>query len=153
MAGVTRIRSVDAPQTFKVLAGETIRGGQLVEAVSGGGVRAASAGSENVLGVAQKDAFGAGAITVDSVSDSGQPLVDLSGPNPDTVTAEKGGFKVKYKSGTDVVFGDKLKAAANGEVTKWVTASDAEKLIVGYCRVEAGVTGGTVAEAIITGNA
>lgn len=151
MSGVVRIRSVDAPQTFKVLASSTITGGMLVEAVSGGGVRKASAGSLFVLGVAQKDGFGAGAITADTTSDSGQPLVDLSGPNPDTVTAEKGGFKVTYAS--NCVFGDSLKAAANGQVTKWIVASDSAQLIVGYCRVEAGVTSGTVAEAIITGNA
>lgn len=153
MSGVVRIRSVDAPQTFKVLASETVRGGMLVEAVSGGGVRKAGAASFAVVGVAQKDGFGAGAITADTTSDSGQPLVDLSGPNPDTVTAEKGGFKVTYKTGTDCVFGDRLKAAANGEVTKWVRGTDAVDLIVGVCRVEAGVTGGTVAEAVIHGNA
>ncbi len=152
MSGVVRIRSLDAPQTFKVKASTTVRGGMLVEAVSGGGVQPASAGSVRVLGVAQKDGFGAGAITADTVSDSGQPLVDLSGPNPDTVTAEKGGFKVTYAS--NAAFGDPLKAAANGQVTKWVSGTDTDpRTIVGYCRVEAGVLSGTVAEAIISGNA
>lgn len=152
MSGVVRIRSVDAPQTFPVKASTTITGGQLVEATTGG-VQPATAGSLTVLGVAQKDGFGAGAITADTTSDSGQPLVDLSGPNPDTVTAEKGGFKVTYASGTNCVFGDKLKAAAGGQVTKWVAGTDGAHLIVGYCRVVNGVTGGTVAEAIIHGNA
>lgn len=152
MAGVVRIRTVDAAQTFPVIASTTVRGGQLVEATTGG-VRPASAGSLAVLGVAQKDGFGAGAITADTTSDSGQPLVDLSGPNPDTVTAEKGEFKVTYAAGTNVAFGDKLKAAANGTVTLWVAGTDGAHLIVGTCRVVAGVTGGTVGLARIHGNA
>lgn len=151
MSGVTRIRSVDAAQTFTVKAGVTIRGGQLVEATASG-VQPASAGSLAVLGVANKDAFGAGAITPDTTADGGQPLVDLSGPYSDLSVAEKGEFKVTYAAGTNVAFGDQLKAAANGTVTKWVAGTDGAHLIVGSCRVQGGVTGGTVAPARITGN-
>lgn len=148
MSGVVRIRSVDAPVTYPVKAGETVRGGMLVEAAVGG-VQKAGAGSAKVIGVAQKDGFGAGAVTPVTTSANGQPFVDVSGPNPNLVTAEKGYFKVKYAS--NAAFGDPLKAAANGEVTK-ATAGTDDAIVVGYCLVVGGVTSGAVAEARITGN-
>lgn len=149
MSGVTRIRQHAAAVTYPVKANTTIRGGQLVEATTGG-VQPASAGSKTVLGVAQKDGFGAGAITATTTSDAGQPFIDVSGPNPSNVTAEKGFFKVTYAS--NAAFGDPLKAAANGQVTKWVSGTDTDvNTIVGYCKVVGGVTSGAVAEADIHG--
>jgi hypothetical protein len=151
MSGVVRIRSVDAARSYPVKAATTIRGGQLVEAATGG-VQPAGAGSVKVLGVAQKDGFGAGAITAQTVDEVGQPFVTAaSATAPTQVTAEKGSFKVTYAS--NAAFGDSLKAAANGQVTKWVVGTDTDRgTIVGYCNEVAGVTSGAVAEARITGN-
>lgn len=157
MSGVARIRSVDAAVAYPVAPGAptaiTVRGGMLVEATTGG-VQPASAGSTKVLGVAQKDGFNAtanAAATATSTSGAGQPFIDVSGPNPSYVTAEKGYFKVEYASNAS--FGDKLMAAADGTVTKWTSGTDDVDLIVGSCNVVAGVTSGAVAEARIHGNA
>lgn len=151
MSGVPRIRPVNAAVSYPVKASTTIRGGQLVEATSGG-VQPASANSVAVLGVARKDGFGAGAITAQTTDETGQPFVTAASATADPlVTAEKGFFKVTYAS--NAAFGDPLKAAANGQVTKWVSGTDTDRgLIVGYCPVVAGVTSGAKAEAHIKGN-
>ncbi len=49
---------------------------------------------------------------------------------------------MKFAANTTV--GAKLKAAANGEGTPWVTGTDGAEKIVGECAEAAGVTSGAV---------
>lgn len=108
---------------------EAVTGGQLVEGRSNGcGV--AAAGSLVVLGVAQKDATNATPATTDSY-----PL------EPTCPVLVRGVARVTYANAA--TFGQKLIAAANGQVTPAGTTPDA-RTIVGTCWEPAGVSGSAV---------
>lgn len=128
------------PVTYKVT--ETVKGGQLVEARAGGVVGVAAAGSTKCLGVATKDATPAstGAST-DAFGNPVQSLVEVT----DHVAVDNSGAYYAVTYAADAAFGVALKAAANGQVTPWVTGVDAADLIVGYCAEEAGVVVATSA--------
>lgn len=139
MSGVTPRYTVDAPVTYTVKSDQAVVGGQLLEVVTGGVVQKASAGSATVVGVATKNARG----TYDPYGTTGEGdfLMDASGVG-NQVTAERGYFKVTYAANCTV--GAKLKAAANGQVTPWVTGTDGAEKIVGECAEAGGVTSGAV---------
>lgn len=147
----TRIFDVDAPVTYQVKTGTQINPGQLVEATAGGVVQPASAGSATNLGVALHIALGTDP-AVPGVTSYNASVLDESAatPYPGTLSVSPGIFNVTYAAAA--TFGAKLKAAANGQVTPWVSGTDAAGLIVGICVEPAGVAGGaTVAKAKIYG--
>ncbi|UTN93018.1 scaffolding protein [Streptomyces phage Marky] len=135
MSGVTPRFTVDAPITYTVKSDQAVTGGQLLEVVSGGVVQAASAGSATVVGVATKNARGT--YNPYGTTGEGDFLMDASGVG-NQVTAERGYFKMVFAANTTV--GAKLKAAANGQVTPWVTGTDGAEKIVGECAEAGGVT-------------
>jgi hypothetical protein len=139
MSGVTPRYTVDAPITYTVKSDQAVVGGQLVEVVTGGVVQPASAGSATVVGVATKNARGT--YNPYGTTGEGDFLMDASGVGSQ-VAVERGYFKVTFAATTTV--GAKLKAAANGQVTPWVTGTDGAEKIVGECAEAAGVTAGGV---------
>lgn len=135
MSGVTPRYSVDAPITYTVKSDQAVTGGQLLEVVTGGVVQAASAGSATVVGVATKNARGT--YNPYGTTGEGDFLMDASGVG-NQVAAERGYFKMTFAANTTV--GAKLKAAAAGTVTPWVTGTDGAEKIVGECAEAGGVT-------------
>lgn len=124
----------DGPVTRQVNVAVT--GGQLVEPDSTTGkIKPATAATAVALGVAMNDA--APSATGEGTTTYGAPVLDISLP-PDYVAVARGCFiKVTYAAVT--VWGAKLKTAANGQVTPWVSGTDAAGLIVGVCEEPAGV--------------
>lgn len=104
-------------------AGGVITIGQLVAGASNAGedqAVVAGAGALNVLGVAQTDAT--------NVAPSATDVF----PTPDRCSISSGGeYLVTYAAAATV--GDKLKAAANGEVTPFLGTDTDPRLLVGYC--------------------
>ncbi len=135
MPGVTPRYTVDAPITWTVKSDQHVVGGQLLEVVTGGVVQPASAGSATVVGVATKNARGT--YNPESTTGEGDFLLDASGP-PAQVAAERGYFKMTFAAAATV--GAKLKAAANGQVTPWVSGTDGAEKIVGECMEPGGVS-------------
>lgn len=120
------------PRTYSVA--ESIDGGQLVEARTGGLVGVAAVSSAAVLGVALKPAGLPVAHT------SGTPLdVATAVGVPNTVPVASGPASVQVKYAATVAFGARLAAAANGQVTGASTNP-----VIGYCDEPGGVTSGSV---------
>ena len=117
------------PDTFEVSAAVT--GGQLVE-VDGttGKVKPATAGSLLVLGVAATDANPVGTDT-DTNYANARPHVAVYYAPVDV--------KVTYSTAT--AFGERLQAAANGQVTE-ITVDGDPRLVVGVCTEPGGVAAG-----------
>jgi len=127
MSGVT-VKFEHGPATYTVA--EAVTGGQLVEARASSVVGVAAAGSVKVLGVALKDATNATPATTDSY------------PLPSTVPVARGvTVRVTYAAAAN--FGDKLIAAASGQVTPAGATPDA-RTVVGQCTEPAGVSSGAV---------
>lgn len=140
------IRLKTGPATATAV--ETITGGQLVEARTGGvGVGVAAAGSVKCLGVALDDATLAGTITT-PVTVSGHPqLAAVVVPNK--VAIAHGGAVVPVTFAAAAVYGQLLKCAAAGQVTPYVSGTDDASLIVARCVAVAGVGSGLVGDARI----
>ncbi|QDK02219.1 scaffolding protein [Gordonia phage Samba] len=137
MPGIVQVTQ-GGPKTFTPADNQVIKGGQLVEARTGGRIGVAAAGSFKVLGVALTDAVAPedfpGANGTDGI---GRPVVSLA-PIPTTVAVAYAGTEVKVTYAADATFGDKLIAAANGQVTPAGATPDA-RTIVGICTEPAGV--------------
>lgn len=132
-------RFTNGPRTYE--AGETVDGGQLVEARAGEVIGVAAAGSLKVLGVAQKKATpAAGAVGVGREVDVNGTL-DVTLQPSEVAVISDGFVPVKYAAAA--AFGDRLIAAANGQVTPAGAAPDARS-IVGWCAELAGVALGEV---------
>lgn len=118
------------PDTFEVNAAVT--GGQLVMPDSTTGkIKPATADAATVLGVAAADANPVGTDTA----------TNFANPRPH-VAVYYGPVDVKVTYTDAAAFGVKLKAAASGQVTPWVSGTDAAGLIVGICTEPAGVAAG-----------
>jgi len=133
MSGVI-VKFEHGPVTYTV--SEPVTGGQLIEGRASSAVGVAAAGSTTVLGVALKDATNATASATDSY-----PL--------QATCPVASGVHVRVTYAANCAFGKALKAAASGQVTPWVSGTDAADLIVGYCRELAGVTSGNTGVAYI----
>jgi hypothetical protein len=139
------------PDSYQVSA--QVLGGQLVVAdgSSATTVSVAGAGAANVLGVAGADAAPV-VSQAGNVTGYGQPVVDIS-VLPDYVPVYHGAdMHVTYAA--TATFGALLKSAATGQVTPWVSGTDAAGLIVGRCTQPGGVAvsaGGVVGRARIFG--
>lgn len=136
MPGVTP-RFARGPQTCTVLA--QVVGGQLVDGAAGG-VQPSGAGSFVCIGIALEDAIPAATSQAPTVP--GAPVAVNLAPYPAQVAvASEGIYPVTYAAAA--TFGQRLIAAANGQVTPAGAAPDA-RTVVGICMEPAGVGAGAV---------
>ncbi|QDF17100.1 head scaffolding protein [Gordonia phage William] len=147
MPGIVQVTQ-GGPKTFTPADDVVIKGGQLVEARSGGRIGVAAAGSFKVLGVALNDALAPEDFPGSDTTDALGRTVVSAVPVPTTVAVAYAGTEVKVTYAANAAFGDKLVAAANGTVTPAGTTPDA-RTIVGICTEPAGVTVSTKAVGLI----
>lgn len=137
MSGV-QPRYMTGPRTFPVAA--AIVGGQLVipDATHQYNVNVAGAGALNVIGVALEDAAPAGT----------DPATYVYAREPYVAVAVSCQVPVTFAANSNT--GDRLKAAANGQVTPWISGTDNPQLVVGTNMDPAGsVLSGAVGLALI----
>lgn len=130
-------RFTDGPRTY--VAGETIEGGQLVEARAGSVIGVAVDASKKVLGVAQKRAV-VGTGLNPRVADGAGVLDATLAPSE---TAILNDCQVPVTYSVACAFGARVAASANGQVRPWLAADGADA-IVGTCTELAGVALGAV---------
>lgn len=137
MSGIAQFTQ-GGPRTFVPASGETILGGQLVEARGAGRIGVAAAASTKVLGVALTDAVAPEGFPPANTTDVlGRPVVSAV-PIPTSVAVAYAGTEVKVKYSAAANFGDKLVATAAGTVAPAAATPDA-RTIVGVCTEESGV--------------
>jgi len=111
------------------------------------GIAAAGATALNCIGVAAKDCVtAANRAALESgttAAPMSAPFVDASIPTATTTVYDEGWFKLQYATGTAVARGDRVKCAAGGLVTKWVSGTDSAAAIIGRCAEAVGTGGGT----------
>lgn len=142
MSGIPLVTK-GGPRTYTPADNSTIKAGQLVAAAAGGRIDVAGAGSTKVLGVALTD----GIAPEDVVDTTGTPPVVPAYPQNTKVAVAYGGVEVPVTYAANASFGDRLVAAANGQVTPF-TGFDAGEdkpnvnfaTIVGICTEPLGVT-------------
>lgn len=129
----------EGPDSVEV--SQAVTGGQLVVPDSTTGkVKPAGAGAVNCLGVALTDAQPAGSAPTNPIN--------TNWPDAFTSLADDVDVRVTYAASAN--YGDRLKAAASGQVTPWVAGTDTDyRLIIGRCTEPAGVTSGAVGRARI----
>ena len=127
----------DDPVSCEVV--EPVLGGQFVE------TRAASAGATQrcvgVAGAASATVVGVALIDAAPVAAQANPLLIASYPVA-TAVAIQGEVNVTYAA--NATYGARLKVAAAGQVTPWISGTDNPSLIVGYCAVPGGVASAAV---------
>jgi len=127
------------PVTYEVA--EPVVGGQLIEGRSAGLVGVAVANSTRVLGVATTDGRPFNETDTYGTTTYGATVMDMSVPDQ-YVAVGVGYYPVTYA--TDAALGDRLTAAANGQVAVGGTGPT-----VGFCAEPNGATTGSVALARI----
>ncbi len=138
MPGITVVYK-HGERTFTPADNAEIVGGQVVEAVSGGRIQKAGAGSIVTLGVALNDAIAPEDLVTASTTDAaGRPVVSAA-VLPTTVTVVCG-KDVPVTYAANATFGQRLKAAANGTVTPVTSTTEDARAVIGYCSEPAGVT-------------
>lgn len=125
------------PRTYTPADNATITGGQLVEAVAGGRIQPAGAGSLVVLGVAVTDAIAPEDVVTTAAVVGGRSVLNTA-VLPQNVAVAYGGVEVPVTYAANASFGQKLIAAANGTVTPAGATPDA-RTIVGTCTQPGGV--------------
>lgn len=140
MSGVSIVTKT-GPRSYSPASGQTITGGQLVEATTGGRIKAAASGSVKVLGVALTDAIAPEDVTTTA---SGTPPTLVAVPQPTRTAVAYGHVEVPVTYAANATFGQLLVAAADGKVTP-AAEFDAEAptdpaLIIGRCTEPNGVT-------------
>lgn len=131
MPGVLPYRRL-GPATFE--ANVAITGGMVVEPDgTTGKIKPAAAGSAVALGVAADDA----------APTSAQTSLNYGTARPD-VAVYHAPCETRCTYAANTVFGAKVKTAANGQVTPWVSGTDASALVVGICTEPAGVLAAAV---------
>ena len=133
------------PASYQVSA--LVTGGQLVVADGSNAttVSPAGAGAANVLGVAGNDAAPIpNQAGVTDTAAGGAPLVDISVIS-DYTAVYSSGYDMHVTYAANATFGALLKSAASGQVTPWVSGTDAAGLIVGRCTQPGGVVSATLA--------
>jgi hypothetical protein len=101
-------------------------------------VQPASADSELVIGVATVDAVPTTTDQTPTVPGWPGPSINIAALPPYTAVAAEGVWPCLYAA--DAAFGDRLKAAATGQVTPWISGTDNPELIIGICYEPDGVT-------------
>lgn len=141
MPGIAQYQKT-GPRTYTPAAGQTIVGGQLVDAVAGGRIQKSAAGSTVCLGVALTDAIAPEQLnTSPTTAADGRPVINMFSA-PTTVAVADGGIIVPVTYAASAAFGQALITAANGQVTPAAATPDA-RTIVGWCRQPGGVVVGT----------
>lgn len=131
MSGVNPVL-FEGPDTMTVNVAVT--GGQLVMPDTGGRIKPATANSTTVLGVALEDGAPA----------SSQTALNLSIARTEVAVAY-GDVDVRVTYAANAAWGVKLKSAANGQVTPFVSGTDVDPaLVVGVCTEPAGVLSAAV---------
>jgi hypothetical protein len=129
------------PRTY--VPAELIIGGQVIEARANGRVGVAGAGSLKTLGIAVTDGINPEArVTATTTGADGRPVLNAA-PLPNIVTTADSGISVPCTYANAAAFGDRLKAAANGQVTPLVTNDD-PRMTVGICDEPLGVAQGAI---------
>jgi hypothetical protein len=147
MSGVPMFRKT-GPRTYTPADNATIRGGRVVEAVAGGRIQEAGAGSVKALGVALTDAIAPeDQVNGPTTGGDGRPITALYSAPVNVGVADRG-IELKVTYAANANFGDKLICAANGTVTPAGATPDA-RTIVGYCSEPAGVTVSTNARGLM----
>ncbi|MBN7571256.1 hypothetical protein [Mycobacteroides abscessus] len=143
MPGISQVTKT-GPRTYTPKAGVSIKGGQLVEGVTGGRIQPAAAGSVKVVGVALTDAIAPEDLVLAPTTGSdGRSVLNTVVP-PTKVACAYGAIEVPVTYAADAAFGDALVAAANGTVTPAGATPDA-RAIVGKCTEPGGVVVATKA--------
>lgn len=143
MPGIPQVTKT-GPRTYTPKAGVSIKGGQLVEGVTGGRIQPAAAGSVKVVGVALTDAIAPEDLVLAPTTGSdGRSVLNTVVP-PTKVACAYGAIEVPVTYAADAAFGDALVAAANGTVTPAGATPDA-RAIVGKCTEPGGVVVATKA--------
>lgn len=145
MPGIPQYQKT-GPVTYSPASGQTVTGGQLVDAVNVapaistvGRVQPSAAGSLVCLGVALTDAIAPEQVNNAPTTDAstGRPVINMFSA-PTVVAVACGGAIVPVKYAANAAFGEALIAAANGTVTPAGATPDA-RTIVGWCRQPGGV--------------
>lgn len=147
MSGIAQVTQ-GGPKTFTPAAGQVIKGGQLVEATTGGRIKVAAAGSTKVLGVALTDALAPEDFPGANATDALGRTVVAAVPVPTTVAVAYGGTEVKVTFSANAGFGEKVVATADGKVGPAGATPDA-RTIVGIVTEPEGVTVSTNAVGLI----
>lgn len=142
MSAVAQVTKT-GPRTYT--PAEPILGGQLVEARAGSRIGVAAAGTVRGLGVALTDAQSPDAFVSTPVIVAGRPVLNAA-VLPTVVAVAYGGIETPVVYAGAAAFGQKLIAAANGQVTPFVPApatapavASTPDQIVGVCTAPAGV--------------
>lgn len=142
------------PKTYE--ASVNIKAGQIVEYVAGTPtqpglslVQLSTLTSLKVAGVATKDAVSAAnqAALQSFTSGDGYPSLNVAVPSESVAVGKRGEWTVTYNNAC--AYGDKIKAAAAGQVALWVRGTDSVEAIIGSCQEQAGVAGGATGKAWI----
>lgn len=140
MSGVP-IVTKSGPKTYTPAAGQSIKGGNVVEATAGKRIKAAAAGSVKVLGVALTDAIAPEDVTTQP---SGTPPTLAAVPQATSTAVAYAGMEVPVVYTANAAFGQRLVAAADGKVSPAPAfnagAPTDPLLVIGICTEPAGVT-------------
>lgn len=139
MPGIVVTRKT-GPRSFPCAA--TVVGGKVCEARANGRVAHATAGSLKTLGVATADGVAAESIETGPTTVNGRPTVNAA-PLPTRVGLAHSGDEVPVTYAAPAAFGDRLKAAADGNVTP-MAAGDDPRMCVGTCTQPEGVIANAV---------
>jgi hypothetical protein len=141
MSGIAQYRKT-GPRTYTPASGQTVTGGRVVEAVAGGRIQHAGAGSVKHLGVALNDSIAPEQVVNGPTTGAdGRPVTAMYSL-PVNVAVADAGIEVKVTYAANANFGDWLICAAAGAVTPAGATPDA-RTIVGQCREPLGVVVGT----------
>lgn len=134
-----RQRTKTGPRSYT--PGEAVNGGQVLEGHTGNDrAWVAGAGSLRVLGVALTDAVNPEAISQTPATVNGRPVLNAA-LLPDSVAVADSGIETEVTYAAAAQFGDRLIAAAGGNVTPAGATPDA-RTIVGKCSQPGGVAAG-----------
>lgn len=128
------VRTKGGIQSYEVA--EAVTGGHLAEGRASSKIGLAAAGSLKVLGGIVNDA-----VPVSSFNPEPVNGVLNANPLPNRAGLAKSGDEMDIEYAADATFGARLKAAAGGKVTPFVSGTDTNPcLVVAICTEPAGVT-------------
>jgi hypothetical protein len=137
MPGVVQVTQ-GGPKSFTPAATKTIIGGQVVELTDTGRIQPAAAASIRTVGVALTDGIAPEDVVTGTTLDGlGRPVLTAV-PIPTRVAVAYSGTEVAVTAAAAVKPGQRVKCAANGQVTP-ATAGDPADQLVGVCTDPAGI--------------
>ncbi|WP_019204576.1 hypothetical protein [Tsukamurella sp. 1534] len=140
MPGIVQVTQ-GGPKSFKPAATKKVFGGQLVELTDAGRIQPAAAASVRTVGVALTDGIAPEDVNTDVTLDGMSRPVLTAVPVPTVVAVAYGGTEVNVTAAAAVKPGERVKAAANGQVTV-AAAGDPADQIVGVCTDPNGIAAG-----------